>query len=54
MAVKEPENNSIYIVKNGIMNVIDKPESGFGKTIIHWQDGKPITQEVVYTKKLNK
>lgn len=53
-ALEKLKEGSIYIVRNGIIELIDKPESGFGKTIIHWQDGKPITQEVSYTKKLNK
>lgn len=42
--------NSIYIVRNGKIELVDKPEGGYGKTIIHWQDGKPILQEVHYTK----
>lgn len=46
------EEGSVLIVINGKIEKIDKPESGFGKTIIHWQDGKPVTQEIIYTKKL--
>lgn len=48
------EEGSVFIVKNGKIEVIDKPKTGFGKTIIHWQNGKATSQEIIYTKKFNK
>lgn len=49
----ELRENAIYIVKQGKLELVEKPKTGFGKTIIHWQDGHPITQEIRYTKKIN-
>lgn len=50
MSKEKHVDNSIYIDRNGIIEPIEKPSTGFGKTIIHWQDGKPVSQEVTYTK----
>ncbi|MCB5238907.1 DUF3954 domain-containing protein [Niallia circulans] len=46
------KESELYIVKDGTLKLLDKPASGFGKTVIHWQDGKPITVEVNYTNKI--
>lgn len=43
--------NAIYRVKDGILEKLDAPCSGFGKQVINWQDGKPTYYEVRYTKK---
>lgn len=41
--------NTVYIVKDGKLKPMDKPKTGYGKTIIHWQDGKITYTEVSYT-----
>lgn len=41
----------IYRVKNGKLEKIKNPESGFGKQTIYWQDGKITNVEVSYTEK---
>ncbi|WP_419882772.1 DUF3954 domain-containing protein [Peribacillus sp. B-H-3] len=33
--------NATYIVKDGTIHEIIKPESGYGKQIINWQGHKP-------------
>ena len=43
--------NAVYRVKDGKLDVVDVPGSGFGKQVIMWQDGKPERYEVSYTKK---
>lgn len=47
----ELRENAIYRVKDGVLEKLEAPESGFGKQVIHWQNGKPIYYEVRYTKK---
>ncbi|MGX7395421.1 DUF3954 domain-containing protein [Carnobacterium mobile] len=41
--------NAVYVVKNGKLELVDMPKSGFGKTILNWQDGKVISKEISYT-----
>lgn len=43
--------NAVYKVRDGKLEKVDVPGDGFGKQIIHWQNGKPIHYEVIYTKK---
>lgn len=43
--------NAIYRVKDGILEKLDTPSSGYGKQVINWQNGKPIYYEVSYTRK---
>lgn len=43
--------NAVYRVKDGKIDKIDTPGVGFGKQIIHWQDGRPERYEINYTKK---
>lgn len=45
------KENDIYRVKNGELVKIKNPESGFGKQIITWQNGKITNVEVSYTEK---
>lgn len=52
-----PEENAtqevqLIINKTGQKYSISKPKTGFGKTIITWQDGKPIHVETSYTEKI--
>jgi len=49
--MKDPKlkDGEVYVVKNGDLEPVDKPLSGFGKTTINWQDGKPVGYEVSYT-----
>lgn len=46
---KELEENTVYIVKNGKLSPVDKPKTGFGKSVIHWQDNKVVSMEISYT-----
>ena len=43
--------DAIYRVKKGKVEKIKKPESGFGKQTITWQDGKITNVEVSFTEK---
>lgn len=47
------QENNVYICINGRLELVDKPVTGFGKTVIHWQNNKPISQEIMYTKRMN-
>lgn len=53
MDLTKLQENTLYIYKNSCLEIVDKPVTGFGKTIVHWQDDKPISQEIVYTKRMN-
>jgi len=44
--------NATYIVKDGVLTVVDSPPKGFGKQVISWQSGKPSHYELNYTNKL--
>ncbi|TCJ05057.1 DUF3954 domain-containing protein [Cytobacillus praedii] len=44
--------NATYIVKDGVMTVVEAPPKGFGKQTITWQDGKPSHYELNYTNKI--
>jgi hypothetical protein len=44
--------NATYIVKDGVLTLIDTPPKGYGKQVISWQSGKPSHFEVNYTNKL--
>lgn len=46
------KDNELYLCKDGKLVKIEKPKDGFGKTILHWQDGKPILIETNYTQKI--
>lgn len=43
------QENTVYIFRNGQLEAIDKPKTGFGKTVIHWQDHKVVSMEINYT-----
>lgn len=43
------KENTVYLFKDGKLEAIDKPKTGFGKTIINWQDNKPVSMEISYT-----
>ena len=49
MTDKGPKEGHIYVVKDGQLEQIEQPRTGFGKTTIHWQDGKPVYLEISYT-----
>ena len=49
MTDKGPKEGHIYVVKDGQLEQIEQPRTGFGKTTIHWQDGKPVSLEISYT-----
>ena len=43
------KENTVYVVRDGKLKQMDKPKTGFGKTIIHWQDDKIVSTEINYT-----
>lgn len=43
--------DAVIVVKNGVPEVIPKPDSGFGETSIMWQRGKIHTTKISYTMK---
>ncbi len=45
------KENAVYRVIDGKIEKIDVPGEGFGKQIIHWQDGKPIRYDISYSKR---
>ncbi len=49
MANNKLTENDVYIVKDGKLELVDRPKTGFGKTIINWQDNKPVSLEISYT-----
>lgn len=44
--------NGTYIVKDGVLTIVDTPPQGFGKQVISWQAGKPSHYELNSTHKL--
>jgi hypothetical protein len=44
--------NATYVVKDGILKVIDSPPKGFGNQVIMWQNGKPEIAKLEFTRKL--
>lgn len=44
--------DGIYVVKNGEKKLITAPTSGFGKTIISWEAGKPTRCEYQFSEKI--
>lgn len=49
MSSKELNEGQLYMVKDGKLEPVEKPKTGFGKTTINWQDGKPVSLEISYT-----
>lgn len=43
--------DAVIVVKNGEVQRIPKPDSGFGETSITWQNGKIHAKKVSYTMK---
>lgn len=43
------KENTVYVVQDGELKPIEKPKTGFGKTILHWQEDKILLTEVHYT-----
>lgn len=44
--------DGLYLVKNGKIEEIERPSSGFGRQSVLWQDGEPVNIEVNQTKKI--
>lgn len=44
--------NSLIIIKDGRIEVLEAPPFGHGKQTITWADGKPINIENYFTKKI--
>lgn len=49
---KEKTHDGLYIVKNGEKKAISAPLTGFGKTIISWEAGKPTRAEHHFSEKI--
>ena len=49
MSSNELNEGQVYVVKEGKLEPVEKPRTGFGKTTIHWQDGKYVSMEISYT-----
>ncbi|WP_121605532.1 DUF3954 domain-containing protein [Virgibacillus sp. Bac332] len=47
----ELSEDAVLVVKNGELRKYPKPDSGFGKHVINWNDGKIVNEEVRYTLK---
>lgn len=45
-------HDGLYIVKNGEKKELTAPSSGFGKTIISWEAGKPTRAEHHFSEKI--
>lgn len=45
------KENAVYRVIDGKLEKVDVPGEGFGKQVIHWQDGKPHRYEINYSKR---
>ena len=43
--------DAVYVVKEGKLQRIPKPDSGYGETSITWQHGKIHAKKVSYTVK---
>lgn len=50
---KQPEfkDDTVYICRNGNLEEVEKPHTGFGKLQVNWNDGKITYYESSYTKK---
>lgn len=46
------KKNSLIIIKDGRMEVLETPPEGHGKQTITWANGKPINIENYFTKKI--
>lgn len=44
--------NQVIVVKDGKMEVLEKPPLGHGKQTVTWAEGKPIFVENYFSKKL--
>ncbi|QKS71923.1 DUF3954 domain-containing protein [Paenalkalicoccus suaedae] len=44
--------NAVYIVKDGFIKKVNRPETGFGRHIVSWQKGKPVYAEIQVTEHL--
>lgn len=44
--------NATYVVKDGKIEKLGCPQSGYGKQTVLWQEGKPVTIEVNCSKRI--
>lgn len=49
-AMVDLSEDALYRVKDGQLEKMDKPASGFGEVVQKWQDNKLGRYEVKYTK----
>jgi hypothetical protein len=47
----ELKDHTVYICRNGNLEEVEKPPTGFGRLQVNWQDGKIAYYESTYTKK---
>ncbi|MBD7945105.1 MULTISPECIES: DUF3954 domain-containing protein [Psychrobacillus] len=43
---------AVCLIKDGEMELVEKPQYGYGKQIITWQNGKPTHIEIQSTKRI--
>lgn len=46
------QTDAVLVVKNGQLNTIEAPKTGYGKTVICWENGKPTRVEHQFSEKL--
>lgn len=46
------QQDGVFVVKNGVIKPLNAPASGFGKTVISWEAGKPTRCEHQYSEKI--
>lgn len=46
------KTDGVFVVKNGTIKPIEAPMSGYGKTVISWEAGKPTRAEHQFSEKL--
>lgn len=52
-ANEKVNNDGVYTqVDNKVVLVQDKPETGFGQTVINWADGRPVSAETITKHKI--
>ncbi|WP_342566648.1 DUF3954 domain-containing protein [Psychrobacillus sp. FSL K6-4046] len=49
---KQQVEQAVCLIKDGKMDVVESPISGYGKQIITWQNGKPTHIEIQSTKRI--
>lgn len=46
------QTDGVFVIKKGIIKPIEAPVTGYGKTVISWEAGKPTRAEHQFSEKL--